>query len=118
MSKECANCDNSYDLPLSDFEGYEHLCLACEAHLMSEEYEEEWGRQLRLLERFTGISCNDHFWGLWHSENNQAKNWFHNICQQVSPEIYDWYTSIDYEIDGQKYIEPRQVDLFEPELPF
>lgn len=97
----------------------EEKCPNCEAERFVKEYQEEWDRQLRLLELGTGIACNDDFWALWYHDRIQMKNRFRAICQKVAPEIYDWYSGLDLEMNSEQYmVQEPQLDLFEAELPF
>ena len=77
----------------------EDKCPNCSAERIAEECESEWNRQLRLLERFTCIRSNDDFWLLWDF------NWFRTICQQVCPEIYNFYLSLEIEQSGPEAFE-------------
>src|SRR5690606_29886544 len=49
----CAVC-NSDELPLSELEGYEGLCLGCECNKMNEKLEEKWSKELAIYEKRTG----------------------------------------------------------------
>ena len=90
----------------------ENECPNCLAERISNECQSEWDRQLRLLERFTCIKSNKDFWQLWDF------NWFRTICQQVSPEIYDWYLSLEIEQNVPEHFPGEQFELSFNELPF
>lgn len=96
----------------------EDECPNCWAERVTKEYQAEWDRQLKLLSMITGIQNNRDFWMLWNAENSTFKTWFRNTCQQVAPDIYDWYQSIENERMHEQFMEPQQLGLFEEQLPF
>jgi len=49
----CAVC-HSDELPLSELEGYEGLCLGCECEKMNAELEAQWSKELAVYEKRTG----------------------------------------------------------------
>lgn len=49
----CAVCFSD-ELPLSELEGYEGLCVACECQKMCDELEAKWNKELSIYEKRTG----------------------------------------------------------------
>lgn len=49
----CAVCFSD-ELPLSELEGYEGLCVACECQKMCDELEAKWNKELIIYEKRTG----------------------------------------------------------------
>lgn len=113
----CAVC-HSDELPLSELEGYEGLCLGCECNKMNEELEAQWSKELAIYEKRTGqkLDFNEFYYECEKGNVDKA-----NLKRL--PELKSCYEDAMMNIAfyEQEYRQRQQLELKfdgEDDLPF